>query len=356
MEAELRDLDRINLLYGENGAGKTSFLEAINILGTARTFRDSKNISLVSSGNDHCLVTAILSRALGRSGETVLGVKRMVSGGIEIRLGGRVLSGVSELLGIVPVQVLNADSFRLLSGEPSFRRRYLDWGVFHVEHAFFSVWRQFQRCLKQRNSLLRSDTMLISELDTWTAELAQLGEAVSRHREAYFVRLTQYFSDVLARIAPDIKRLKVEFHPGWDRGVKLIDALNACRNRDISRGFTHAGPQRADLKITWEGRPAADTLSRGQQKLVVCSLKLAQGCLQVDAFPGEAVYLIDDLPSELDPPHLSMVCRFLADLDAQIFITSVLPCSLQKAFADKAALTMFHVEQGRAVSALETLN
>ncbi len=356
VEAELSGLDRINVLHGENGAGKTSFLEAINILGVAKTFRACKNTSLISNQMDFCSVSGILSPVSGRSRETVLGVKRKASGGLDIKLGGRPLSSVTDLLGIIPVQVLNADSFQLLSGEPAIRRRYLDWGVFHVEQAFFPAWRQFQRCLKQRNSLLKSGTMRASELDSWTEELAGLGETVSAFRRAYFLRLAQYFIDVLSRIAPDITGLEAEFFPGWDRGVKLIEALMACRSTDISRGFTQVGPQRADLKLTWEGRPASDTLSRGQQKLVVCSLKLAQGSLQVDSFPGEAVYLIDDLPSELDPSNLAMICHFLADLDGQVFITSVLPRTLQEAFPDKAPLRMFHVEQGRVASSSDTIN
>ena len=237
VEAELRGLDRINVLHGENGAGKTSFLEAINILGVAKTFRTSKNASLISSGMDFCSVTGVLSPVSGRPREVVLGVKRKASGGLDIKLGGRVLSSVTDLLGMIPVQVLNADSFLLLSGDPGIRRRYLDWGVFHVEQGFFPAWRQFQRCLKQRNTLLKSDTMRTSELDTWTEELAGLGETVSAYRHSYFLQLRQYFSDVLSRIAPDITGLEADFFPGWDRGVTLIDALMACCNSDISRGF-----------------------------------------------------------------------------------------------------------------------
>ena len=350
MNAELADLGRINLLYGENGAGKTSFLEAINILGAGKSFRGSKFSSVISQGQDSCLVSAVIGPLSGAVEGKVLGVRRDCSGALEVRHGGETLSRVTDLLGIVPVQVINADSFRLVAGDPSFRRRYLDWGVFHVERGFLDVWRRFQRCLRQRNSLLRSGAMRLPELETWTEELAEVGEIISAYRSSYFGRLVKFFRAVLDRVAPEIMDLQIEYFSGWDENKGLRESLEASRKRDIARGFTHVGPQRADIKLLWRNSPAGDTMSRGQQKLVVCGLKLAQGRLQSDAFPGEAVCLLDDLPSGLDRRHLGLICEFLAKLNAQLFMSSISLDVIRQALPGAVTLAVFHVERGRVLN------
>ena len=91
-------------------------------------------------------------------------------------------------------------------------------------------------------------------------------------------------------------------------------------------------------------------MSRGQQKLVVCGLKLAQGRLQSDAFPGEAVCLLDDLPSELDRRHLGLICEFLAKLNAQLFMSSISLDVIRQALPGAVTLAVFHVERGRVLN------
>ena len=166
----LEDLQRTNVFFGHNGSGKTSVLEAIHLLGMARSFRGSIK-SLVTHGEDHCTVFGALV-----PGNTTLGVQRGVSGEVKIKVAGSAVRTVAELVEYLPLQTINADSFQLLMGAPGSRRQFLDWGVFHVEHRFFEQWQRFQRGIKQRNKLLRRVKMANEELSVWTRELAQSGE------------------------------------------------------------------------------------------------------------------------------------------------------------------------------------
>ncbi|MCB1678118.1 MAG: DNA replication/repair protein RecF [Halioglobus sp.] len=361
-QVRLPNLQRVNVFFGNNGSGKTSLLEAIHILGLARSFRGKASRTLVTHGAAELTVFG----AVDVPGATLpLGVKRTVSGDVQIKVAGRVVSTVAELAGYLPLQTITADSFDLLAGAPLVRRQYLDWGVFHVEHRFIGEWRRFQRCLKQRNMLLRRGNIISSqEVSVWTRDLALAGNAISRHRKAYFDRLVPRFDAILTELAPDLGAVELVYRQGWDRHLSYEDALESTRQADVEQGYTHCGPQRADIKFTHGGYPAADTLSRGQQKLVVCSLKLAQGQLMGELGRGPCTYLIDDLPSELDGEHNRLICARLAAMDAQVFITCVDPQDIMAVWpatvppdaaqgADArpqtTALAMFHVEHGSVV-------
>lgn len=339
----LDGLQRVNIFYGHNGSGKTSVLEGIHLLGMARSFRGSIK-SLVSHGQAHCTIFGALS-----PGNTALGVQRGISGEVKIKIAGASVRTVAQLVEYLPLQVINADSFDLLTGAPGARRRYLDWGVFHVEHQFFDQWQRFQRGIKQRNMLLRRVKMATEELSVWTRELAQSGEALSQYREAYFQLLLPRFIAIMGRLAPSLRGLELRYRRGWDKQLSYEEALLNSTDSDLEQGYTHVGPQRADIRVLIEGHVAADTLSRGQQKLVVCGLKLAQGQLMAEMGKGNCTYLVDDLPSELDTEHCGLVCEMLASMKAQVFITCVHSRDIADVWpdSDKQGLAMFHVEHGK---------
>lgn len=341
-QARLEGLGRINVLHGPNGSGKTSVLEAIHLLGMARSFRGSTR-SLVTHGEHTCTVFGSLA-----PNNVALGVQRDLSGSVQIKLGGTTVRTVSELVEYLPLQVICADSFDLLTGSPAARRRFLDWGVFHVEHAFFPQWQRFQRGIKQRNKLLRHGKMADRELPVWTREIAQSGEALTRYREAYFRDLGPRFVATMSRLAPSLEGLELRYRRGWDRQLSYQEALDNSVAVDLEQGYTHVGPQRADIRVLVGGRVAAETLSRGQQKLVVCGLKLAQGQLLAEMSGARCVYLVDDLPAELDRSHAALVCGILDSLDAQVFITCIQRQEVEAVWPEAGAgdMTLFHVEHG----------
>jgi len=346
-KVRLEHLRRVNVFFGRNGSGKTSVLESIHLLGLARSFRGSSIKSLISHGQPTCTVFGRLTCTHG-SGPVSLGVSRSAAGEAQIKVAGSIVRTVAELAEELPVLVINADSFDLLTGSPVARRQFLDWGVFHVEHQFFHQWQRYQRCIKQRNKLLRHGKISSRELAVWTRDLAASGSAITEFRRAYFNLLVPRFQAIIAQLAPALEGLEVRFRQGWDQRLSYEDALESSSQTDIEQGYTHVGPQRADIKVMINGHPASDTLSRGQQKLVVCSLKLAQGQLMYEVGRRQCAYLVDDLPSELDRQHSEHVCALLAAMDAQVFITCVHRDDIMAVWPDSGLrdMAMFHVEHG----------
>ena len=152
----------------------------------------------------------------------------------------------------------------------------------------------------------------------------------------------------MERLAPSLGGLELRYRKGWEKSLSYREALEVGAQADIEQGYTHIGPQRADIKVTADGYSAAETLSRGQQKLVVCGLKLAQGQLMslIREDVSACVYLVDDLPAELDARHCALVCESLEELQAQVFITCVAKSDLEGLWPAGVAPAMFHVEHG----------
>lgn len=343
--ADLSPVAGINLFVGENGSGKTSLLEAIHLLSLVRSFRSKKLKNLINHQSERFTLFAqikLLDQSLAP-----LGIQRAHQDEeTEILFRGSRPSGVAELTSELPVQLINPDAFRLLEGSPRERRQFVDWGVFHVEPEFIHCWQRFQRALKQRNSLLRHGRIDTLQLQLWEKEIALNGEQMTFYRQAYLDQLKPLFSEVLQRFLAG-QDLKLSFQRGWDKNTSLAESLETSRSRDIEQGFTQSGPQRADIRISVEGRPAMEVLSRGQQKLVVSALKLAQGELLTAAGKKQCIYLIDDLPAELDKQHRSVFCQVLEEQAGQVFITSVDQEALAYGWQQPEKNAWFHVEHGQ---------
>lgn len=338
--ADLVFSPQINLITGSNGAGKTSLLEAIYFLGRAQSFRTSHPTSLIREGAEALLVRGQLADE--HAAVTSFGVLRDQKQ-LQVRMGGRPVQHLAELIAHFPFELLTPDSHRLLDGGPRYRRRFLDWGVFHVEPVFFPAWQRYSRALRQRNAALRA-RMSVREIQLWDSELVASTDVLDGLRRAYLERLLPILSDYVAALT-DLTGLEWDYRQGWARKQTYEQALGEGFEGDRRQGFTRQGPHRADLLPTFEGEPAQERVSRGQQKQIAVALMLAQAAVYRQRTGRASLFLIDDLASELDVTHRGRVLKLLRELNAQIFLTAIEAGSIETHLWPEPR--RFHVEHGR---------
>jgi DNA replication and repair protein RecF len=239
-----------NLFVGANGAGKTTILEAAYLLSHGRSFRAGSRDALVREGEAGFSIYGEFSGTGSRRG---LGIARQ-NGRVEARVNG-VASTLGDLMQHAAVLCFEPGSHDLLSGTSEGRRRFLDWGVFHVEHDFLTTWLRYQRALRQRNALLRqgaSDT----ELEPWSLELARSGEPLTAMRRRYFAALAVAAEPLLALLLPELGTPRLEFSAGHDTGQPLFDELIARQSRDRERGHgTRTASRRLDACVRARAAP-----------------------------------------------------------------------------------------------------
>jgi DNA replication and repair protein RecF len=354
---ELRPAAGINLITGDNGAGKTSLLEGLHLLAYGRSFRGRVRDGLIRTGAAAVEVFAewqedgIASNAGARTRRAGL---RHCGQDWEGRLDGRDVVHLGELCAALAVVTFEPGSHALVVGGGEPRRRLVDWGLFHVEQhdtegasagEFLALWRRYSRALKQRNALLKS-RLRDRQLDAWDQELAEAGEPLTRHRQRYLEGLEPVFREVVAELAPALGAAQLHFLPGWSREtLSLADALVLARDRDLANGFTSVGPHRADWRIDYAALPGRETLSRGQAKLTALALLLAQARHHADLCGEWPVVALDDLASELDQRHQTRVLERLSQSGAQVFVSGTeSPAAIESLGLEVAR---FHVEQGR---------
>lgn len=340
-DVKLQPAPKFNLLYGDNGSGKTSFLEAIHYLALGRSFRARLNSRLMQHAAERFSVFAQIQQDHHLLS---VGIERQSNGEGQVRINQENVKSIIEITKALPIRLLYSESRLLLTGSSKLRRQFMDWGVFHVEPTFLKHWQHAQRALKQRNAALRSRSSR-AMVKLWESELEQQAQCLNLLRHQHIEQFKAVFSSLLPQLLPGLP-ISLHYKAGWNEELGLSAVWDQAWSRDTELGYTQHGPHRADLIIRLNGTvPAQDVLSQGQQKLLVYALYLTQGILLKEQAGKCCVYLLDDLPAELDFENRQRIARVLNAIDAQVFVTGV----------DRQGLThlqgtpqskMFHVEHG----------
>lgn len=330
-----------NIFYGKNGAGKTSILEAIYYLALGRSFRSHLIRRIIKYKTDGF---SIFGKIQQQNNSIPVGVERSITEGKRIKIAGEDIHSNLEITKLLPLQLLNQHSYLLFDGGPKARRQFIDRGLFHVEQDFLTLWRKVERIIEQRNAAIRANAQ-IGYIKTWDKELSNFGFELHKRRKKYVENLIPIAQSVLQKLLCDLS-INISYFAGWDVSQNLELVLDHNLKKDLHFGYTVVGSQRADIQFTIDKIPAKDALSRGQQKLLLYGLQITQGILFNKITNKNYIYLIDDLPAELDPQKKSLLVDILSNLQSQIFVTGFMRSDLEGLFVAQNP-NMFHVDHGR---------
>ena len=331
--AEMEPHVSLNYINGENGAGKTSVLEAITVLSRGRSFRTSQATDLTGPKEKIFRVFAEVCDEQGSVSR--LGLERTGTHW-RGRLNHQDVRQLSQLTRLLPLVLLEPDSHLLVSGPPEIRRKYLDWGMFHVEHGFLEVWRRYSKALKQRNAALRRGQVEL--LDSLDSVLADYGTRLSTLRNRQVDLVNAGIGEMLEKLKTRVGLVQMEYQKGW-KSDDYLESLLSRRESDMERGMTSSGPHRGDIKLICGGISAKVVLSRGEQKAFAAAMLLTQAELLKKS--GQTpILLFDDLESEFDEEHFVSVLNMAVQSGSQVWVTGTGKPDMEH------EKKMFHVEQG----------
>ncbi len=334
----------INLLVGENGAGKTAILEAIYLLARGRSFRTTQSKQLIRHGDDELVVRAEvdtgqmvhrLARGKPRGGET------------KAKIDGESAHKQSRFAELLPLQTLLPGIADLVLDGPSIRREFVDWGLFHVEHQYLEISRRYRKALGQRSAWLREGHDGAFDKDPWAQDIAKQGAQINHRRKGFVASLDQQTRRIFAALGAELE-VQLVYHGVGDTedAVVAMAQLAESYERDLRHGTTHIGPHRNDVDIAVNGTNAKNIVSRGQAKLIASAIVLAccaELSQQSNVLP---VLLLDDFGAELDSGHRERFFLELERIGCQVIATTTDEPKYLVGDALASRARVFHVEQG----------
>ncbi|ABA87266.1 DNA replication and repair protein RecF [Syntrophotalea carbinolica DSM 2380] len=342
--AELCPEENFNLLCGDNAQGKTNTLEAIYLLGHFKSFRRGRNEELIGSADRHTRVQGEFLRDGLREtvSITITGDKK------NIEINGKRPRQSNEMFGRFPSVLFAPEEVSLPKGFPAGRRALLDRALCQTRPSFLDHARAYQRCLRQRNILLKSGAAAPIVLP-WTEELIQTGAMVRLARRRYLDRLLPLLRDIYREICSGRESVNLVYPSESDNLSDLKEELRSNLEREQSRetkyGMTMVGPHRDDPVFMVDDRVLGLYGSQGQQRSFILAFKTAQ-IIDLEKETGYTpLLLLDDMTSELDRKRQDYFFRFLHQRQGQVFITCTELSPLQNAGFNR--MRTFRVREGK---------
>lgn len=328
---------KTNLILGKNASGKTSVLESIYLLARAKSFRTNKNTSLIRYGENYLSIQAVLENQSGI--KTMLNVKKNIKT-TSATVSNKRQTKLSILARYLPLGIVTPETHKLIHEGPQNRRKFLDWGVFHVEHGYTDIYKRYQKSLNQRNRMLRDGN---KNCQQWDKEFCKYAERLDSIRLNYFKEWKAKTHNIFSEY--DVfNGVKFELKAGWPNSTSLSTILHKSLESDVKKGFTSVGPHRADIKITLDSIQAKENLSRGQLKLLSILMIISQMTLIQEKSGERPIILIDDLDAELDSSNQKIILEIIDKNNFQSFVSMINNEQEQCKFQND--VKVFHVEHG----------
>jgi DNA replication and repair protein RecF len=324
----------VNVLVGDNGAGKTNVLEAISYLSALRSFRRAPDEALVRDGAGEAIVRGGFSRS---SGEVRVEVQIRLEGRRSVLLNGKRPSRHAAVAAEVPLVSFLPDDLDMVKRGPALRREYLDDLAAQLAPAAGADRAEYDKALRQRNALLRRDGRDTDPLtlDVWDRRLAEAAGKVLEHRLTLLERLVPWIENAYRTVGDDTAVLRPTYVAKWaevppvgsgrvpaagELAEALVVALGERRRRDLEQRTTTAGAHRDEPGFELDGMAVRTRASQGEQRSVALSMRLAAYHMLEDRHGRPPILLLDDVFSELDLSRVSGVMELLPR--GQVFVTT----------------------------------
>jgi DNA replication and repair protein RecF len=274
-----------------------------------------------------------------------LGIQRTVDDQCVVNVDGIKSRKATDLVSQLPVQIFTPQSSELLTGSPKLRRKYLDWLLFHVEHSFASNAQLYSKALKNLNAIYRRGITQTQQISYWQQLLIEKGNELTQLRANLVSnRLAELINENLTEFLPEFS-FEISYYRGWEKSLSFEECLTKNSDKDKKNGFVSVGPHKSDLRIKANGLHAQEILSRGQLRMLVAAMQLAQTEYLFEVTGRNSIFLLDDVGAELDVEKRGAFIHKLHKSESQIFVTAI----------DKGHLEflnnynenkVFHVEHG----------
>jgi len=347
---QLRNFDKfhiepgsgINLFWGENASGKTTVLEAIYFLSRVKSFRTTRSLDVIKTGQTQVVIRGVLREGQQR---ITLGVEKSRTA-TRLKVNGETIRSSSEQAKRLPLLMIMPDSGQLFTGTPKDRRHWLDWSLFHVKPGFLDIWKAYHKALRHRNAALKETRLAQSEtMLSWEKAMCKEASMIDAARQEYIEWLGRYMKKKLDNLLAG--GTKLEYKRGWEEGITLAECLQRQRESDRQRGFTQSGPHRADMRFFMQGHEVGKILSRGQIKLYGAAITGGQVARIYQETGETPIVLIDDIDAELDAAAQERLFNALLQFKTQCFVTSLDPTIGR--FMRENTFSKFHVKHNKVV-------
>lgn len=335
----------VNVIFGENGQGKTNIIESIWMFTGCHSFRTHKHAELIEKGKREAKVSlSFVAQSMENDASLKIGQKR------EFILNGVPVESPRKFLGEFQSVVFSPSSLSIIKDAPSERRKFLDIAVSMVKPAYAVHLMKYAKLLANRNALLKQIPMGVPEdyLDAWDEELARVGATLTQYRLNYTDRIAGIASEIYKEISGGKEELRLEYKQSsksfavdeYELTENIFIALQKSRETDIRRQMTGVGPHKDDLDLKIGDLSARFYGSQGQQRSAALALKLAEAYIVKEMSGEYPIILLDDVMSELDTKRQTYLLEYLKNW--QVFLTC---CDLSH-FSRLSESKTFRIENG----------
>ena len=325
--ASLTFSETFNIIRGRNAQGKTNLLEALHLFSLGRSFRTRKSEEMIMFGSEHLFARLSCTSDMDVRVRIEISLER--GGRISASVNGNKLSGLGEIIGVIPTVIFTPQDVTLASGPPADRRVFIDYTAAQISPSFLQNLREYRRVLGQRNALLKQAADACREpkgIDAWDAMMVERGAAIVEGRKEMLGEILNRSEQLFGEIVPGRGSLRMEYRCSFEsegREIRdaLAEALRSRKEQERRRGYTLVGPHYDDISIFLGDEELRRYGSQGRKRLTSIILKLAQAWAIMERRAERPVVLLDDIFSELDEETGERVSGLLTDR-YQSFITT----------------------------------